>query len=186
MRYFSQVRRRITMRFMLVVILALPALVMAQTGEEADVWAPLRPLVGEWEGSGAGGGSQVEARYNFVLGEKFLEARHRAVFAPDEKNPQGEVHEDWGLISYDHNRKKFVFRQFHVEGFVNRYVLDSLSTDGRTLIFLSEDVENGPPGTRAKLHLTFEDEDHLTSAFHIAWPGKDFECYTENYLTRKR
>jgi hypothetical protein len=174
------------MRLVLIVMLVLPALVMAQTEGEADVWAPLRPLVGEWQGSGAGGRSQVEARYDFVLGGKFLEVRHRAVFAPDEKNPEGEVHEDWGLISYDQNREQFIFRQFHVEGFVNRYVLDSLSTDGKILVFISEDVENAPPGTRAKLDLTLENENHLASAFHVAWPGKDFQCYTESDLVRRR
>ena len=29
------------------------------------------------------------------------------------------MHEDRGLISYDHSRDKYVFRQFHTEGFVN-------------------------------------------------------------------
>jgi hypothetical protein len=34
-------------------------------------------------------------------------------------NKTGEIHEDMGMIGYDRARERFVFRQFHVEGFVN-------------------------------------------------------------------
>jgi hypothetical protein len=42
-----------------------------------------------------------------------------------------------------------VFRQFHVEGFVNQYALDTSSTADR-LVFLSEAIENIPAGFRAR------------------------------------
>jgi len=46
--------------------------------------------------------------------------RNQSTYPPQAKNPKGEQHEDRGFISYDKARKKFVLRQFHVEGFVNR------------------------------------------------------------------
>jgi len=39
------------------------------------------------------------------------------------------MHENWDIISWDRGRAKCVLRQFHVEGFVNQYILDSLSSD---------------------------------------------------------
>jgi len=173
------------MRMIALLIVMLPSLILAQTEEERDVWAPLHPLIGEWQGTGAEGKSKVEARYQFVLADKYVEVWHRSVFEPTERNPEGEVHEDKGFISFDANREKFVFRQFHVEGFVNTYALDSLSADGKTIVFNSEAIENAPAGTRAKIEITVSNEDELTAVFHVAWPKSDFQCYSRNHLKRK-
>ena len=70
------------------------------------------------------------------------------VYPQQEKNPKGEVHEDLGLFSYDGKRKKFVLRQFHVEGFVNEYVEQEITADGKTLRFVTERIENIPDGWR--------------------------------------
>lgn len=53
---------------------------------------------------------------------------------PTEKNPKGEVHEDFGIFSYDQARKTFVMRGFYVEGFVNTYVMDEISGDGKAFM----------------------------------------------------
>jgi hypothetical protein len=71
------------------------------------------------------------------------------------------------------------------QGFVNQYALDSLSADGKTLVFISEAIENAPSGTRAKLVISMPTPDELSSSFHVAWPDKDFRCYSENDLKRK-
>ena len=53
------------------------------------------------------------------------------------------------MISYDTARKLFVFRQFHTEGFVNTY-LQQPSADEKTIVFVSEAIENIPTGYRAR------------------------------------
>ena len=73
------------------------------------------------EGNGQPGTSTVEREHHLVLGDRFMEARNRSTYVPQEKNPKGEVHEDIGLFSWDRARPRFVLRQFHVEGFVNQY-----------------------------------------------------------------
>jgi hypothetical protein len=50
------------------------------------------------------------------------------------------------MMSFDKGRKNFVFRQFHIEGFVNQYVMTSSSADGKTIVFTSESIENIPAG----------------------------------------
>ena len=55
------------MRVILMLFLVLPALLWAQPEEAADVWAPLRPLIGEWQGTGDAGKSTIEARYEFTI-----------------------------------------------------------------------------------------------------------------------
>ena len=76
--------------------------------------------------------------------------KNRSVYKPQEKNPKGETHEDWGFFSYDSARKRFVLRQFHVEGFVNQYSLEDASPDGKPMVLTSESIENIPPGWRAR------------------------------------
>jgi len=128
----------------LVILILLSGAVLAQEAKKADVWEPLRFFAGDWEGAGTGpsGSSKIFTKFEFVLGGKYL------VFEPQEKNPEGEIHEDLGLVSYDGARQIFVFRQFHIEGYVNQYVLDSLSPDGKMLVFVSESLENAPPAIR--------------------------------------
>jgi hypothetical protein len=40
---------------------------------------------------------------------------------------------------------------FMLEGFVNEYALDSISPDKKTMVFITESIENIPQGWRAKV-----------------------------------
>ena len=95
----------------------------------ADPWKPMRFFVGSWTGTGKGqsGESIVKREYRFILKDRFLESVNQSTYPPQDKNPKGEVHEDRGLFSWDRARRRLVLRQFHVEGFVNQYVADSLT-----------------------------------------------------------
>ena len=78
----------------------------------------------------------------------------------------------------------FVFRQFHVEGFVNQYVLDYLAPDSQRIAFVTEGIENIPAGWCAKETYTILNPNEFTELFELAEPGKDFEMYSENHLKR--
>lgn len=153
-----------------------------------EVWSPLLYFVGEWEGSGEGksGNSTVTRTYRFILGEQFLQVENSSTYPPQQFNPNGEVHSDLGILSYDKARKTFVTRQFHIEGFVNQYTLDSASADGRTLVFLTEDIENIPNGWKAKEEYHIVTDDEFIETFSLAAPGKDFEVYSTTRLKRKQ
>jgi len=150
-------------------------------------WKPFQFFAGEWEGEGQGqsGVSKVERRYEFVLNGRFLEVRNKSVYAPQEKNPKGEVHEDRGLFSFDRGRKAYVFRQFHVEGFVNQFALPAAEAEAPSRTFVSESIENIPPGWRAKETYQIVNENEFIEIFELAGPGKDFEVYTRSRLRRK-
>ena len=173
---------------LIVVLILSPNILFAQEEKKPDVWEPLKFFLGSWEGQGEGrpGVSKAEREYKFVLQGKFLEAQNKSIYEPQEDNPKGEVHEDWGLFSYDQGRGKFVFRQFHVEGFVNQYVLDSLSADGKTLVFVTESIENIPSGWRARETYKILNDDEFTETFELAAPEQDFELYITNHFKRKR
>jgi len=90
-----------------------------------------------------------------------------------------------GLFSFDQSRKTFVLRGFYIEGFVNTYVLDNISDDGKTFTFLTEHIENAPAGTKAKLIFKVINPDELEQSLHVAWPEREFSCYSLNRLKRK-
>ncbi len=165
----------------------MPGILFAQGEKKEDIWAPFKFFIGTWEGKGEAcpGLSSLKAGFKFVLNERYLQINGKAVFKPQEKNKKGEVHEDLGFISFDRNRNKYVLRQFHVEGFVNQYVLDSLPADGKTFVFVSENIENIPAGWRARSTYKILDEDEFQQVFELAKPGKEFEVYSENRLKRK-
>lgn len=167
-------------------LLFVPFVSIAQPKQDS-IWKPLKPFVGNWTGTGGGepGNAEYQASCEFIFNNNFIEIKNRAVYKPTEKKPKGEVHEDRGLISYDKQRKTFVLRQFHIEGFVNQYVLDSISEDKRTLIFVTESIENVPKGWRAREIFQSIDDNHWRQQFELAEPTGDFTPYTRAEFVRK-
>ena len=153
-----------------------------------DPWQPVRGLLGSWEGDAKGepGSGKCEREYRLTLKDKFILVTSKSTYPPQEKNPKGEVHEDTGFVSYDKAARKLVLRQFHVEGFVNHYVLDGVSEDGRTVVFVTVAIENIPAGWRGRETYTFVSEDEFVETFALAEPGKDFATYSETRFRRKR
>jgi len=151
-----------------------------------DVWTPHQFLVGRWAGTthGEPGSGNVQRSYQFALKGKFLQVENKSSYPSQPSNLKGEIHEDVGFISFDSARKRFVLRQFHVEGFVNTYVSDAISDEGRVITFTSEAIENIPAGYRARETYTILRTDEFSERFEIAEPGKDFTLYSENRLRR--
>jgi hypothetical protein len=152
------------------------------------MWTPFNFFLGSWTGTGKGqsGLSQVERTYEFVLNDKYLQVNSQSTYPPQEQNPKGEVHQEMGFYSYDKGRKTFVFRVFHIEGFVNQYVLDTLAPDHHTITFVTESIENIPAGWRGREAYQINGPDEFTETFELAAPGKDFEIYSQSHLTRVR
>lgn len=175
------------MKIVLFITLFACGLVSAQTSTPPDNWKPLRFFVGTWEGTGKGesGESKVEREYKFALNNKFLQATHRSTYAPQTKDPKGVVHEDLGFFSYDKARKQFVFRQFHVEGFVIQFLVSSISEDGKTMILDSESNENIPKDMRSRETYKILNDNEFTETYEIAEPGKDFVVYWVKHFKRK-
>jgi hypothetical protein len=174
------------MKYFIAFLLVLPIAGYSQTRQDT-VWMPLQPFIGTWTGTGEGvdGNGTYERIYQFVFNKKYIEVKNKTVYPATKEKPKGYIHEDVGYISYDKARKTFVFRQFHGEGFVNQYTLDSLSADKKTLVFLSEAIENIPNGWRARETYIVSDNT-LTEIFNLAEPNKNFEPYTKAVLTRKK
>lgn len=152
------------------------------------MWTKLNFLVGTWRGTGEGkpGVSQVERTYQFVLNGKFLEVKSQSAYSPKSPGAPGEVHQEMGLISYDTGRKAFVFRQFHLEGFVNQYVWapPAASEADPPIVFTTESIENIPAGWRARETYQVLNADEFVEVFELAAPGKDFELYSRSHLRR--
>ncbi len=155
---------------------------------QTDPWKPLRPFIGKWEGDSQGepGVGTMERIYAFVLRDRFLQVSNTAIYPPQKKNPKGETHEDLGFFGYDRATKKLTYRQFHVEGFVVQYSLESISEDGRSFVFTSTSIENISPGWQAREIYRFLSDDEFIETFALAGPGKAFTTYSETRFRRKK
>lgn len=153
--------------------------------KKVDVWEPMKFFAGTWEGAGKGkpGVSKIQREYQFVLSGKFLQVRNKSTYDPQPANPKGEIHDDWGIIGFDKARKQFLFRQFHVEGFVIQYL--TTVVDAKTIMFTSESIENIPAGWRARETYRIISDNEFVEIFELAEPGKEFSVYSEASLKRK-
>jgi hypothetical protein len=120
------------------------------------------------------------------LNGNFIQIRNRAAYAPQAKSPQGEIHEDLGFISYNQIGKKFTLRQFHVEGTIVEYNLESISPDGKRFVFVSFEIENIPVGWRAREVYQIVSDDEYVETFEMAAPGKDFTVYSKATMKRRK
>ena len=174
------------MKFFIALLLIAPQLSYAQLTKQDSVWLPFKHFIGTWTGTGEGvdGKGTYERSYQYALNKKYIELKNKTVYAPTKENPKGYVHEDFGVISYDKMRKTFVFRQFHIEGFFNQYVLESISADGKTIVFVTEFIENIPKGWRCRETYTLNEDNELSEAFEMAEPDKNFEPYSHASFKR--
>lgn len=176
------------MRKLLLLLLISPTLVVGQMTKKESTWLPLLPFIGQWTGEGGGepGKGTYERCYQFILNKNFIEIKNKSTYPPTDKNPKGEVHEDIGYFSYDKTLKKFKLRQFHIESFVNEFVLDSISPDKKTLVFVTVSIENIQKGYMAKETYRLLNENEIEETFEIAEPDKHFEVYSRVKLFRKK
>jgi hypothetical protein len=155
----------------------------AQTPPQPDPLAALRVFVGRWQGetSGKPGTGTTQREFRFELNDHFLWQQDRSVYQTgNTKSPQ-LIHEDRGYFHYDANQHKLLWTQFHSEGLVNEYALDSSTPDH--FEFVTTRIE-GMPGFRAKKLYRVLSSDAIDETFWLAAPGKDFELYTTTHLQR--
>lgn len=169
----------------LIVVLVAGSLTPPQAPPKPDRFASLRFFVGSWRGeqNGEPGHGTSERTYAFVLNDRFLQVKNTSTYPAQEKNKPGEIHQDMGMIGYDKARKRFVFRQFHTESFVNTYVQEE-TNDANKLVFVSESIENISPGWRARETYLILNKNEFIERFELAEPGKDFGLYSEAHLKR--
>jgi hypothetical protein len=174
---------------LVVALLLLACAVSARQAEgssgepEADPWAPIRPLLGRWEGAEIGreDASHIEREYELIMGGRFIRTSTLAVFEAAGPDTGSEVHRDIGLFSYDPDRDMLLLREFMSEGSVVTYVLERATAD--SLILVSERSE-GAAGFRARLRYSLVDVDVHVEALDLAPPGKGFFTCHRMKMTR--
>ena len=168
----------------LVMTLAAAQPLVAQEEEAADPdpWAPFRLLPGTWEGTidGKLGTGRGVRRYEFVLDDLYLMARHASVRLPQEKSPAGDYHREMAVYSFDSERGVIVLRDFKVEGFVLIY---DCEVEPMRFVCSTTAVESGA-GWRARLTIDIESKFRLVETFELAPPGRELEVYFTNTWTR--
>lgn len=165
--------------FFIVFFMALIVSSPIKSQDNADPLDRFTHLIGVWEHHSPS--DTIMHVYKKVLGGKFIKMNTTAFFYGDD----GEIttHSDEGYVSYDQDRKKYVFRQFHSEGFINTYVLDEDKSTPEFYVWVSEHVENGF-GLKAMLTVEFKNHDEYSMILHL---GKEVENLTAcQWINAKR
>lgn len=164
------------------------AVASARQPRQAEVWKPLTFFLGKWEGGGDGRGGRcfVQMEFRFLLQKTYMEVKSTYVYEPSKEKPQGEIHEDLGIISFDRARQRFVLHQFHVEDYADYLLLEDRPTDSKTFVFVTERIVNLPGGFRSRMTYRILDNDELEIDWEVAGPGADFLIHSRSRLKRKK
>lgn len=168
--------------------IAIAALMFSVSLQAQNPLEKLEALIGKWEGTGEGFGnskSTIFAEYNWLMDRQYIEVKHHSEFTPTAQNSKGEIHYDWGIISFNKERSVIVFRQYHSEGFFNEYVLSKAESNDSTLVFETERIENFVPGGRARFTVRLKAANEIETVFDVGFPGKELACFGTNQLTKK-
>ncbi|MFQ6008080.1 MAG: hypothetical protein ACE5K8_03925, partial [Candidatus Zixiibacteriota bacterium] len=171
----------------LFLIAFVPSVLWSQDDSEYNEWEHLGFLIGSWQGevTGTAGRGKGVREFRLILNGKFIHIKNKVVFEPNEGDSTPEVREDWGIMSADEARETLVLRQFSTEGYVNQYVVDSVSDSNLTIFFVAESTENAPEGTKARLTITIHNPDEFTEILERTFAGKDLTERLESHWVRK-
>ena len=174
------------MKRTLIIFALLTSLTLAQSKIIKDKWEPFNFLIGKWEGKGTGkfGDSKIEREYKYLMGAAYIIGKNKSTYEKQEKNPEGEIHDHWDIISYDKVRAKYFFRQFHAEDITNTFSLDSINAAKGILEFESESIENFREGWRAKEVYKIINEDEFIEIFYLASPGNEYTEFVRSSFKR--
>ena len=140
-------------------------------------------LIGNWQGveTGVAGDGIGFRTYSYDLNKNYIVEKNQSTFPKTEKKPRGEVHRDFGVMSYNSNDSSIIFRQFHVEGFTIIYVLDKeLSTETK-FIFIAREIENNPGNWKAKSIINKISDIEFIETFEIAMDGENYTHFLKNH-----
>jgi len=136
-------------------------------------------FVGSWEGTGTapGGTSKNTCRIEKKLSGKVLTITTHSTISGEKP----DVHEDMGIVSFNKATGKVTFRQYHAEGYMNRYQLE-LHDNGTRLVFTSDLIENFAPNWTARVTMVRKGADKFDDMLELKPPGKDwFRCCQTSY-----
>ncbi len=173
------------MKKLLLLFLLIPVFGLAQDQKLPEHFSSLSYFIGDWKSETSGKAGKGIGLQSFApeMNEQYISLKNETKFEASEKHPKGEIHMDWGMISFDSFRKKIVYRQFNIEGYVNQFVLDN-SKEG-IYIFETEAIENVPSGFKARITLEIVDKNTFREGFELAPPGKDYSGCIYNVRKRK-
>jgi hypothetical protein len=174
------------MKITLLCLLFITSVSFSQNDSKTVKWKDLNFLIGTWEGTGTGkfGDSKVEREYSYFMGGTYILGKNKSTYEKQEKNPDGEIHVNWDIYSYDKNRKRYVIRQFHEEDITNTFSADSSDIPDGKYEFVYESIENFLPGWKAKEVYDIINEDEFIEIFYLAPPEKEYSEFIRNSFKR--
>ena len=139
-------------------------------------------LIGKWQGveSGSAGDGIGFRTYEYDLNKYVIVEKNMSTFPKSEEKPRGEVHRDFGVMTYNFNDSAIVFRQFFIEGFTNIYILDKKASTQEKFVFVTREIENSPGNWRARFTLNKISDNEFKETFEIASDGKNFRQLLQN------
>lgn len=143
-------------------------------------------LIGKWQGveSGSSGDGIGFRTYEYDLNKYVIIEKNMSAFPKSANKPRGEVHRDFGVMTYNSNDSSIVFRQFFIEGFTNIYVLDKAASTNEKFVFVTREIENNPGNWKARFILNKISDSEFKETFEIAADGNNFSQLLQNHWVK--
>jgi hypothetical protein len=125
----------------------------------------------------------IHKRFTRELRGTVLVERTVDMFAPAAATTDYEIHEDFTV--YHPDGATLQAKGFFVEGFAWRSTV-RVSVGGDSIVVETDAVENGPPGSRARITMVRTGPHGFTSLFELAFGDAPLAPYERSVFTRLR
>lgn len=136
-------------------------------------------LLGKWEDYRTGRAriGQGFKTCTFIRESNYIYSNNKSIIDPQDRNPEGEIHGDWGIISNDSFVNKFTMCDCYSLGYINSNVLEYIPENPAKYEFNSDNLENVPEGWKARIKLEKIDEDTFEETLDPSQTGRDYVTY---------
>ncbi len=151
----------------------------------AERFPALDWLIGEWQGYGVftDKNTYIHRSYRYDTAGMFLIERTIDMFPPDTLTTEFEVHQGFAVYYVDTISNSIKAKTFFVESYVQSSTV-TIHDNGQRIVAESTEVENGPPGMRARFTIEKQGKDGFKELFELAMPAQDYERMEELVMKR--
>lgn len=148
----------------------------AQTLPAGNPLSDFNFLIGEWKGTSHGVEGDGVCKKSVTVGSdsNLIVSHNDFSFENSKSYPPSDKHEHKSVYSFNKEDSSLVVKVLNSEGHTTCFKEKKKSSGKDKKIFLSQKIENGPPGLKVRRTILKLSDDSYTETLEYKYPSRDY------------